>query len=78
MAYHDLRDAIKSKRLVVVEAKSGRSQKYKVVDPAEIDEQLYKTIINENIPVKTGINRATHQKNKFNVIPHTLVFLFIS
>lgn len=48
MAYHDLRDAIKSKRLVITDGKSGRLQKYKVIDPADIDEQLYKTIINEH------------------------------
>jgi hypothetical protein len=49
MAYDDLREAIKAKRLVrVEEKKSGRLQMYKVVDPAEIDEQLYKTIINDH------------------------------
>ena len=48
MAYHDIRDAISAKRLVVAEGKSGRSQKYKVTDPIEIDEKLYKTIINEH------------------------------
>lgn len=48
MAYDDLRDAIKSKRLVKVEGKSGRMQMYKVVDPVDIDEQLYKTIIRDH------------------------------
>jgi hypothetical protein len=49
MAYDDLREAIKAKRLVrVEEKKSGRMQMYKVVDHAEIDEQLYKTIINDH------------------------------
>lgn len=48
MAYDDLRDAIKAKRLVKVEEKSGRMQRYKVIDPIEIDEQLYKTIIKEH------------------------------
>jgi hypothetical protein len=56
MAYHDLRDAINSKRLVIVEEKSGRLQKYKVVDPSDIDEQLYKTIINEH-KVRVGITQ---------------------
>ena len=48
MAYDDLRDAIKAKRLIKVEEKTGRLQRYKVVDPIEIDEQLYKTIIKEH------------------------------
>jgi hypothetical protein len=48
MAYDDLREAIKAKRLVKIEEKSGDVHKYKVVDPVEIDEQLYKTLIKEH------------------------------
>jgi len=48
MAYDDLRSALVAKRLVKAEEKSGRMQRYKVVDPVDIDEQLYKTIIKEH------------------------------
>lgn len=48
MAYDDLRDAIRLKRLVKIEEKSGRVHKYKVIDPVDVDEQLYKTMINEH------------------------------
>ncbi len=48
MAYNDLKDAIRIKRLIKIEEKIGRVHKYKVTDPIDIDEQLYKTIINDH------------------------------
>lgn len=48
MAYDDIRDAIKVKRLILTGEKSGRAKTYKVVDAVEVDEQLYKTIIKEH------------------------------
>jgi hypothetical protein len=55
MAYDDLRDAIRIKRLEKIPERSGRLQKYKVLDPVEIDENLYREIIIEEHKNHMGI-----------------------
>jgi hypothetical protein len=55
MAYDDLRSAMRAKRLEKIEPKSGRLQKYKILDPVEIDENLYRSIIIKDHRVHMGI-----------------------
>lgn len=55
MAYDDLRAALRAKRVEKVEKKSGRLQKYKVLDPVEIDENLYREIIIKDHKIHAGI-----------------------
>lgn len=47
MAYDDIRSALASKRLEVMEGKSGRQSKYRITDPNDVDENLYKSMIKD-------------------------------
>lgn len=48
MAHDDIRKTLSIKRLERVSGKPGRVQWYKVVDPVEMDEQLYKTVVKDH------------------------------
>jgi len=54
MAHDDLRGAIASKRIEITGGKVGRARKYRVVDQTDIDETLYKTLINDH-KVRMGV-----------------------
>lgn len=54
MAYDDLRSALDSKRLEVTGVKIGRERTYRVVDPTNVDETLYKTLMKDR-KVQMGI-----------------------
>jgi hypothetical protein len=47
MAHTDIKGAIVAKRLEIVEGKVGRERKYRVIDPTDVDNTLYKTISND-------------------------------
>ena len=46
-AHYDIRDALSYKRLEIAESKGGRSRKYRVLDPTEMDEDTYKSLMRE-------------------------------
>lgn len=54
MAYDDIRDAIVAKRLEITEGKIGRARKYRVLDPTDIDENLYKTLM-KDVKIQMGV-----------------------
>lgn len=54
MAYDDIRDALDSKRLEITGGKVGRERTYRVVDPTDVDETLYKTLLNDR-KIQIGI-----------------------
>lgn len=54
MAYDDIRDAMASKRLEITGGKVGRARTYRVVDPTDVDETLYKTLMKDH-KVRMGI-----------------------
>lgn len=54
MAWDDIRSAIVAKRLEIIEGKVGRARTYRVVDPTDVDDTLYKTLINDR-KLKVGI-----------------------
>ena len=54
MAYDDIRDALASKRLEITGGKIGRERTYRVVDPTDVDETLYKTLLKDQ-KIQMGI-----------------------
>lgn len=47
-AHYDIRDALSYNRLEIAEGKDGRAKKYRVLDPTEIDEDTYKSLMRDH------------------------------
>ena len=48
MAYDDIKEGLLAKRLEITEETAGRSKKYRVLDPTDVDENLYKTMMKDH------------------------------
>ena len=45
MSHGDMEDALKARKLEIVDKKSGRLRKYRVIDSSEFDESSYKSLV---------------------------------
>ena len=48
MSHGDMEDALKARKLEIVDKKSGRLRKYRVIDSSEFDESSYKSLVKGN------------------------------